>query len=494
MASRRETLLSDNDVLENRQLFDRNPKLPQLEALLRVMMEELPTYELLSVSAQVYSSLQIPPVLTRPPSVQANCWFYTSFLQEYLGTNGNRGYFTKNGAVHVELGATMRTRIRQALQRHERVESMDSRQALGHSLPRVKSMDAVCTSQPLHILYASAKDQIQMRSRSGTQSSQPASFNDAESISASTSASQIFEQFKALNRDIREFCDDLAERIGASYSLLSEGTSSTFREGNPVWKAAHEFLSSEDYIYFNILSIVSTQIDVQIFSPFHPASTDEENHAQATEYERHWKIGISSCQYRTHVTTDAEPVPDSAAAGNWRCMRFRSMDTTINDDRITELVQKASSSIQSGLQRALQLGESEKILLDGFTARLEAALRAAYTWNRTAKREAEKYSRTPFLVKPGSRWDPSRMESFERLRVPVSRDSKVISPVSLGLEANVVRSGEDAPRVQLKAQVLLEEWFHKPQTKSRPPESPRPSHEIRPKRSGFWGKSAGGHP
>jgi len=55
MASRRETLLSDNDVLENRQLFERNPRLPQLEALLRVMMEELPTYELLSVGAQVYS-------------------------------------------------------------------------------------------------------------------------------------------------------------------------------------------------------------------------------------------------------------------------------------------------------------------------------------------------------------------------------------------------------------------------------------------------------
>jgi hypothetical protein len=51
MASRRETLLSDNDMLENRQLFERNPKLPQLEALLRVMMEELPTYELLSVGA-----------------------------------------------------------------------------------------------------------------------------------------------------------------------------------------------------------------------------------------------------------------------------------------------------------------------------------------------------------------------------------------------------------------------------------------------------------
>lgn len=54
MASRREALLSDNDVLENRQLFDRNPKLPQLEALLRVMMEELPTYELLSVGAQMH--------------------------------------------------------------------------------------------------------------------------------------------------------------------------------------------------------------------------------------------------------------------------------------------------------------------------------------------------------------------------------------------------------------------------------------------------------
>jgi len=353
-------------------------------------------------------------------------------------------------------------------------------------------MDAVSTVQPLHTLYASTNDRVRVRSRSGTQSSQPAGFNDAESISASTSASQIFEQFKALNRDIREFCDDLAERIGASYTLLSEGTSSTFREGNPVWKAAHEFRSFEDYIYFNLLSIVSTQIYVQIFSPFHPASTDEENHAQTTEYERSLKIGISSCQSRTHVITDAVPVPDSAGGGSWHC--FRSMAAATNHDGIMGLVRKTSSSIQSGLQRALQLGASEKILLDGSAARLEMVLRAAYTWSRAAKREAEKYPCTPYLVNPGTRWDPSLMESFERLRVPVSRDSKIISPVSLGLMANVVRSGEYAPHVQLKAQVLLEEWFHKPQKKSRPPESPKLNPEIRPKRSGFWGKSAGGHP
>ena len=68
MASRRETLLNDNDVLENRQLFQRNPKLPQLEVLLRVMMEELPTYELLSVGPR------------RTPTDSA-CAAYTMFIR-----------------------------------------------------------------------------------------------------------------------------------------------------------------------------------------------------------------------------------------------------------------------------------------------------------------------------------------------------------------------------------------------------------------------------
>jgi hypothetical protein len=150
-------------------------------------------------------------------------------------------------------------------------------------------------------------------------------------------------------------------------------------------------------------------------------------------------------------------------------MRFRSIDGTISEARVTELVQKISFSIQRRLQLTLQLGGGEKLPLESFTTRLEAILRAAYTWNRTAKREAEKYACSPFLVKPGTVWDSSRMKSFERLRVTVSRGSKIISPVSLGLMASVARSGAHVSHVLLKAQVLVEEWFHKP--KPSPPRS-----------------------
>ena len=176
-------------------------------------------------------------------------------------------------------------------------------------------------------------------------------------------------------------------------------------------------------------------------------------------------------------------------------MRFRSIDATISEMRVTELVQKINSSIESSLQHALRLGTSEKIPLDPFTARLDVTLRAAYAWNRTAKREAEKYACAPYLVRPGTRWDPSRMESFERLYVPVSHGSKIISPVSLGLIANVTHSGEYASHVQLKAHVLVEEWFHKPKPKPRPFQDPRISPVTNRKGSGFWPgrKNAGSH-
>lgn len=128
-------------------------------------------------------------------------------------------------------------------------------------------------------------------------------------------------------------------------------------------------------------------------------------------------------------------------------------------------------SIQRHLQRTLQLG-GEKVLLESFTTRLDGILKAAYSWNRTAKREAEKYACSAFLVEPGTMWDPSRMESFERLRVVVSRDSKIISPVSLGLMASVARSDEYVPYVQVKAKVLVEEWFRKPTAKRSLTQSP----------------------
>lgn len=242
--------------------------------------------------------------LTRRESTQANCWFYTSFLQEYLGANGNRGYFTTGGAIRMELAASLRTRIRQALQRYERVESKDSRRTSGSSLSRVKSLEMVSSLQTPQTAYGTLSGLAPAYPQSGAEYNQLGALNDADRISPSTSASQIFDQFQALNRDIREFCDDVAERIGVSYTLPSD---ETFCQCHPVWKAMRGFQTSEDYIYFCLLSIMSSQIYDQIFTPFHPASTDEENRSQSLEYERRLKTGMCLCQIAQQWLQTREP-------------------------------------------------------------------------------------------------------------------------------------------------------------------------------------------
>ena len=171
------------------------------------------------------------------------------------------------------------------------MESVHNHQTSRPSLSRVRSLETVSSAQSFRTARDPPEARVQGRSRSGTESSQ-FSVLEAERISPSTSARQIFDQFHALNRDIHRFCDDVAEHIGPSYCLSPNRILSTFHEGKPVWKAMREFQSSEDYIFFNLRSIMSALLYHQIFHPFHPASTDEENRSQDLEYHRHLKNGM----------------------------------------------------------------------------------------------------------------------------------------------------------------------------------------------------------
>jgi hypothetical protein len=104
----------------------------------------------------------------------------------------------------------------------------------------------------------------------------------------------ILNQFSNLDRSIRDFCDACAEHIGKSKRLPRIGphTTPTPRD-SPVGRPASEFTSAEDYAFFVLLSIIINHLYVDIFRPFHPAASPEENDQREEEY----LTKIDTCMY-----------------------------------------------------------------------------------------------------------------------------------------------------------------------------------------------------
>jgi hypothetical protein len=95
----------------------------------------------------------------------------------------------------------------------------------------------------------------------------------------------ILEQFSNLNRSIRDFCGTCAEHIGKSKRLPRIGRNTAPPpQGSPVCKPASEFTSAEDYSFFALLSIINNRVYADIFQPFHPAASPEENGQRGREY------------------------------------------------------------------------------------------------------------------------------------------------------------------------------------------------------------------
>ena len=112
----------------------------------------------------------------------------------------------------------------------------------------------------------------------------------------------ILNQFLNLDRSVRDFCDACAEHIGGSKRLPRIGPHAIpVPRNSPVGKLASEFTSAEDYSFFILLSIINNRIYADIFRPFHPAATPEENDQLEEQYLK--KIDTCTHQYYSvHVS------------------------------------------------------------------------------------------------------------------------------------------------------------------------------------------------
>lgn len=273
----------------------------------------------------------------------------------------------------------------------------------------------------------------------------------------------VLNQFVDLNQTIRAFCDRFADGTSGRKRLPRfTGQVDPVPAGSPVGKLASEFTSVEDYIFFVLLSIVTSHIYSDIFRPFHPVASTDENE----RYEKQYEQKIDSCMYSSvfakpcieeGVTHDFPALQFDAAT--WRSKAFSSIETTVTPSRLSALIQEIITSISQETQLTLETLDGDFDLPSTFRKELEPILKVAYNWNRLIKVDILKYDFEPFVVEPSSKWDPVQMEPFERLRSDVRPDRKVISSVSLGLIGSVSLGGARVSHVQQKAGVLVEEWF-----------------------------------
>jgi hypothetical protein len=161
-------------------------------------------------------------------------------------------------------------------------------------------------------------------------------------------------------------------------------------------------------------------------------------------------------------------------------------------DRESESIQAATKTIQTEILGAMRGLIDESSLPPSFTNTIQQILQSAYEWNGNIEHGVGKYAFTPFFIEPLSKWDPERMESFERLRrMHVPDGSQIICPVSLGIMGS--RShGEGKPRtlyVQQKAHVLVKEWFTKHTHKVIPSPSPPTPPRSPPPRSALTSRT-----
>ena len=289
-------------------------------------------------------------------------------------------------------------------------------------------------------------------------------------------------QFPKLNKDIHLFCQQCSDLIARSGQIPWPTVHSSFSpECSPVGKPAGEFSSLGDCPYFVLLSIVNRRLYEDIFRPFHPAAPVQESDRYKREYSRltgTWHASIFS------GTLAFESLAPQAQSAKWRSDIFSSIENRVNADIFANLIRKFADTIIHELNEALEQLTDQLSFPDSFLPGLDSILKDAYNWNRTVKQDILKYDFEPYVIDPLSTWDPAQMESFERIRIPIRSQSKVISSVSLGLVGSVSLGNARVSRVHRKARVLLEEWFASgsrgrtmntsPESRSAMPVSPVP--------------------
>lgn len=104
----------------------------------------------------------------------------------------------------------------------------------------------------------------------------------------------VLEEFANLDRGVRSFCDRCGGYIGRTKQLPRiSPPPQPVPKNSPINKSPEDFPTVEDYVYFMLLSIINSHLYRDIFQPFHPASSIEENKRYEEQYERK----IDTCEY-----------------------------------------------------------------------------------------------------------------------------------------------------------------------------------------------------
>jgi hypothetical protein len=98
----------------------------------------------------------------------------------------------------------------------------------------------------------------------------------------------VLNRFSKMDRTVRAFCERSSDYIGKSKRMTHR---SALPRNSPVGKPTYEFPSTEDYVFFALLSIINTHLYEDIFRPFHPAASAKEN----DRYEKEYLKMIDTC-------------------------------------------------------------------------------------------------------------------------------------------------------------------------------------------------------
>ena len=109
-----------------------------------------------------------------------------------------------------------------------------------------------------------------------------------------TDFTHLLNQLLELNSAIQDVCNQCADHVAKSKQLPRRP--SPLSQPSPLGKPAHEFSSTEDYVFFASLSIVNTVTCDFVLGPFHPAVSEKENARWMEEYIE----VIDTCAFLTY--------------------------------------------------------------------------------------------------------------------------------------------------------------------------------------------------
>jgi len=222
------------------------------------------------------------------------------------------------------------------------------------------------------------------------------------------------------------------------------------------------FLNAEDFAFFSLISTINTHLYNNIFKPFHPAASSQQNSIFQQGYQKQTKTALQ------------------IIVAAWRSRTFAAVEASVNAAQKAAIFRDIASSIQEAWLDALDaLPGDFPPLPSPFMAGMEIILNMAYEWNRVVKMEVVKYDFEPFVFAPLSPYDPAKMEPFEHLHRSVQTGGRIVSSVSLGLVASIAFGGERVSHVQHKTGVLVEEWFLKKPVTQQPQRTPGMNMTVR---------------